>query len=86
MVPKLGPAEWQFTVDLSPFNKFTIPFQFPMPVIEHEVIKTAKSRVVAGVISPDGVFTPTRVLHGTTNVVLQIQYFQSTKLPPELRE
>lgn len=45
IVPKTGPVEWRFTVDLSPVNKFTIPYQYPMPVIEHELNKTSRSRV-----------------------------------------
>lgn len=47
IVPNLCPAERRFTADLSFVNKYTIPFQFPMPVIEHELTKTSKSGVFA---------------------------------------
>lgn len=106
LVPKPGPAEWRFTVDLTPVNKLTIPHSFPMPVIKHELLKTSGSCVYASVdfthsywqlplhessqecqsfITPDGVYTPTRVLHGTTNAVLHLLSFLSTKLPHDLR-
>lgn len=73
-----------------------------MPVIEPELAKKCKSRVLAGVdftdsywqflihttsrvcqsiISVDGAFTPTRLLYGTTNAVLHLQSFLSTKIP-----
>lgn len=31
VVPKAGPAQWSFKVELSPMNKYTIPYQFTMP-------------------------------------------------------
>lgn len=49
IVPERGPAEWPFTVDLCPVKKFPVPYQFPMPVIEHELAKTSSSIVFSGV-------------------------------------
>lgn len=37
-------------------------------------------------ITPDGVYTPTLVLHGTTNGVADIQESLERDIPPELRE
>lgn len=96
IVPKPGPAEWRFSVDLTPVCTFTVPFQFPIPVIHHEFTKTfrsryfegvdfthsywhllfhATSRVCQSIITPDVVYTPTRLLHGTTNAVLHLHTF-----------
>lgn len=47
IVPKPGPTAWRFTVDLRPVNRYTKPYQFPMPQIEHELTKTAGSRYYA---------------------------------------
>lgn len=107
IVPKPGPVDWRFTVNLSLLNKFAVLYQFPMPVVEHEFIKTAHlkkfagvgfphsywqlllavdSRVCQSVITPDGIFTPTRLLHGTTNAAIHLQLFLSTKVLLELLE
>lgn len=47
LVPKLGPAKFRFTVDLRPVNRFNIKHQFPMPIIEQELLKLADSTVYA---------------------------------------
>lgn len=107
LVPKAGPAEWRFTVDLRPVNRFTIRHQFIMPRIEEELTKTADSVVYASVdfthsywqlplhpasqecqsfVTPDNVFTPTRVPHGTTNAVLHLQSFLSTNVPAAVKK
>lgn len=107
IVPKAGPSQWRFTVDLRPVNRFTVPYQFPMPRVEIELTKTAGSRFYANFdfthgywqlplhpesqecqsfITPDNVYTPTRVLHGTTNAVLHLQSFLSMNLPDALKE
>lgn len=51
IVPKPDLAEWRFTVDISPVNKFTIPYQCPMPVIEHEIKKPLDSAFLLASIS-----------------------------------
>lgn len=107
LVPKPGPSEWRFTVDLRPVNQYTIRHQYPMPRIEEELTKTAGSSVYASVdfthsywqlplhkdsqecqsfVTPDNVFTPTRVPHGTTNAVLHLQSFLSTNAPAEVKQ
>eukprot|EP00171_Calliarthron_tuberculosum_P003723 IDg3723t1 len=43
------------------------------------------SRDCQSFITPDGVFTPTRVLHGTTNAVAHLQSSLSQEVPEELR-
>lgn len=96
LVPKPGPEEFRFTVDLRPVNHQTIPFIWPMPHPETAISDLAgdtcsacidlfhgywqmpldpKSQEFQSFITPDGVFTPTRVLHGQTNATF---YFQST--------
>lgn len=90
IVPKPGPEQFRFTVDLRPVNSQTEPHPWPMPDME-----TVSSQVTGDVcyasldlcqgfwqlpldeesqecqsfITPDGVFSPTRVLHGATNAV-----------------
>lgn len=107
LVPKSGPAEWRFTVDLRPINQYTIRHQLIMPNVEEELTKTAGSTVYASVdfthsywqlplhkdsqecqsfVTPDNVFTPTRVPHGTTNAVLHLQSFLSTKVPLDVKQ
>lgn len=44
IAPEPGPAEWRFTVDLRPVNRYTIRSQFSMPVLEHELPKLANSK------------------------------------------
>jgi len=34
---------------------------------------------------PDGIYTPTRVLHGTTNAVMYLQLTMAAHLPDDLR-
>lgn len=103
LVPNPGPARWRFTVDLRPVNRFTVRHQFPMPILEHELTKLAKSWFYANFdfvqsywqlllhpdsqasqsfITPDGVFSPTRVPHGTTNAVTHLQSVIPDPNPP----
>lgn len=107
IVPKPGPSQRRFTVDLNPVNHFTIPYQFPKPNVEHELTKTSGSKFCANFdftqgywqiplhpnsqecqpfITPDNVFTPTRILHGTTNAVLHLQSFLTMRLPASLKK
>ena len=44
-----------------------------------------KSQVLQSFITPDGIYSPTRVLHGTTNAVTHLQSSLAAVLPPELR-
>jgi hypothetical protein len=90
LVPKPGPAQFRFTVDLRSVNKQTIPCSWPMPHVESELSRLQSSKFFAtfdlshgywqlplapesqecqSFITPDGVYSPTRVLHGTTNAV-----------------
>lgn len=39
LVPKPFADRWRFTGDLRPVNQYTIPFQYPMPIIDHELQK-----------------------------------------------
>ena len=94
LVPKPGPAQFRFTVDLRPVNRQTIPCSWPMPHVESELSRLQSSKFFAtfdlshgywqlplapesqecqSFITPDGVYSPTRVLHGTTNAVTHIQ-------------
>lgn len=41
LVPKPGPEEWRFTVDLRPVNRCTFSLRFLMPYIEAESDKSA---------------------------------------------
>lgn len=49
IVPNSGMAMWRRTADRTPVNKLTVPYRFPMLVIEHELTKIADSRVFASV-------------------------------------
>jgi hypothetical protein len=94
LVPKDGPTQFRFTVDLRPVNKATISSSWPMPHLESELGRVAGSQFFAtfdlsngywqlelhensrdcqSFITPDGVYTPTRVLHGSSNDVAHIQ-------------
>lgn len=85
LVPKPGPAEWRFTVDLRPVNCQTHPQAFPLPLVEVELEKASgakhfsefdmihsywqlalhhASQECQSFITPDGIYTPKRVLHG----------------------
>jgi len=96
IVPKAGPEEFRFTVDLRPVNSQTIPHAWPMPDLESMTSQLTRDTCYATLdlcqgywqmalhensqecqsfITPDGVFSPTRVLHGATNAV---SYFQSS--------
>lgn len=44
IVPKPGPDEWRFAAELRPINRFTKKHQYPMPVIENELIKVYGSQ------------------------------------------
>ena len=106
LVPKAGSANFRFTVDLRPVNKYTLHYHYPMPNIEQQLNRLDGSRVFAtfdlshgywqfplhpesrecqSIITPDGVFTPTRVLHGTTNAVKYLQSTLAAILPSELQ-
>ena len=88
IVPKDGPEQFRFTVDLRPVNQVTEPFDWPMPELESVIAKLAGAKCFATIdlsqgfwqfpihvesqeyqsfITPDGVYTPTRVLHGRGN-------------------
>jgi hypothetical protein len=90
LVPKEGPSQFRFTVDLRPFNKATIPSSWPIPHLESELGRVAGSHFFStfdlsngywqlelhedspdcqSFITPDGVYKPTRVLHGSSNAV-----------------
>lgn len=107
LVPKPGPAKFRFAVDLRPVTRFTIEHQFPMPIIEQELLKPSGYTVYAtfdlshgywqlpleersqssqSFITPDGIFSLTRVLLGSTNAVLYLQSTLGTKLPPDLSQ
>jgi hypothetical protein len=94
LVPKPGPAQFRFTVDLRPVNNQTVLCSWPMPHVESELARlrgatcfasfdlshgywqlplASESQECQSFITPDGVFTPTRVLHGTTNAVAHMQ-------------
>jgi Reverse transcriptase (RNA-dependent DNA polymerase) len=94
LVPKPGPAQFRFTVDLRPVNKQTVPYSWTMPHVESELARlrgatcfasfdlshgywqlplATESQEFQSFVTPDGVFTPTRVLHGTTNAVTHMQ-------------
>ena len=96
IVPKPGPEQFRFTVDLRPVNEQTVVYSWPMPHVEAAVTQLAHDTCYASIdlchgywqmplaasaqecqsfITPDGVFTPNRVLHGQSNAVF---YFQST--------
>lgn len=47
IVPNPGPAKWTFTVDLNPVNHFAIPYQYAMPRVEHDLMKTYGSKFYA---------------------------------------
>lgn len=49
LVPKPGPEEWHFTVDLRPVKRFTILHAFMMIQVEDELTKTSGSTVYASV-------------------------------------
>lgn len=94
LVPKAGSSPFRFIVDLRLVNKYTVQHSHPMPNIECELGKLAKSKYFASFdlshgywqlpldegsqecqsfVTPDGVYSPTRVLHGTTNAVRYLQ-------------
>ena len=104
-VPKPGPSNFLFTVDLRPVNKFTIKHAYPMPNLEQELHKLSGSKCYANFdlsqaywqlslhensqecqsfITPDGVYSPTRVLHGTANAVAHLQSALAAIFLPEL--
>lgn len=51
-----------------------------------QILLATDSRIFQSIITPDGIFSPIRVLHGTTNACLHLQAFLIMKLPPELLE
>lgn len=94
LVPKEGPEQFRFTVDLRPVNRQTIPFAWPMPNLESATTQLSEDTCFALIdlchcywqfpveytsqecqsfITPDGVFTPTRVLHGQSNATAYVQ-------------
>jgi Reverse transcriptase (RNA-dependent DNA polymerase) len=103
LVPKPGPAQFRFTVDLRPVNRQTVPCSWPMPHVESELARlcnshyfatfdlshgywqlplAAQSQECQSFITPDGVYSPTRVLHGTTNAVAHMQSVLQEVLAP----
>lgn len=60
------------TVHLAEFDFSHSYWQLPL----HKVLQAWQS-----FITPDGVYTPARVLHGTTNFVLYLQSTNGSKLP-----
>ena len=94
IVPKAGPEEFRFTIDLRPVNFRTVPHVWPVPDLEFAVGQLAEdvcytsldlchgywqlqlhqdSQQCQSFIAPDGVFSPTRVMHGQTNAVSYLQ-------------
>lgn len=93
-VPKPGPEQFRFTVDLRPANLQTVPHIWSMPDLEQAIDDLANDisyvsldlcggywqpplhpepHKCQSIISPDVVFTPTRVMHGQSNVVSYLQ-------------
>jgi len=68
---KLGSSKWYATFDLSHGY-----WQFGLH---------PDSQECQSFVTPDGIFTPTRVLHGTTNAVTYLQSTLAEIIPPELR-
>lgn len=106
LVAKPGPAQFRFTVDLRPVNRFTVKQQYPMPNIEQELGRMAGSRFFATMdlshcywqleldldsqssqsfITPEGIFSPTRVLHGAPNAVTHLQSALAEVIPRNLK-
>jgi hypothetical protein len=94
LVPKSGPSQFRFTVDLRPVNKQTVPQACQMPHIESELSKVQGAKCFAtfdiscgywqmkldesskecqSFITPNGIYTPTRVVHGTRKAVSHMQ-------------
>ena len=107
LVHKPGPAEWRFTVDLRPVNKYTYVLHFPMPLIEAELDKASGAKFFCEVdlihgywqlllhkesqecqsfVTPDGIFTPTRVLHGNANANSHLHAGFMSQMPSDLKE
>lgn len=107
LVRKPGPANFRFTVDLRPINKFTVKQQYPMPNLENELTKLNKASCFAkfdlslgywqiplerssqesqSFVIPDGIFTPKRVLHCTTNAVTNLQSWFQEIIQPSLKK
>lgn len=87
-MPKPGPVQWRFTVDLRPKNRYTVPQIFTLPIIEHELSKASGAKIFANFelshvywqlllhkdsqcsqsfITRDGIYEPSRTLHGNIN-------------------
>lgn len=45
LVAKPGPAEWRFTVDLGPVNRYKYALHFPLPLIEADLDKDAGAKM-----------------------------------------
>lgn len=94
IVPKAGPDQFRFTVDLRVVNASTVPRKWPTPNLADVMQNFAGSdrfgifdaihgywqleleegsRDCQSIITPFGVYTPTRVLHGTTNATVHMQ-------------
>jgi Reverse transcriptase (RNA-dependent DNA polymerase) len=94
LVPKEGPGNFRFTVDLRPVNRVTVAISWQMPHLESDLGRVSgsqyfstfdlssgywqldlheDSRDYQSFITPDGLFTPTRVLHGASNAVAHMQ-------------
>ena len=89
IVPKSGPEQFRFTVDLRSVNSQTVTFPWPMAHFKTVVSEITGDTTFATIdlfhgywqipldessqecqifITPDGVFTPTSLLQGQTNV------------------
>eukprot|EP00171_Calliarthron_tuberculosum_P022675 IDg22675t1 len=77
LVPKPGPAAFRFTVDLRPVNKYTVKQAITAPPIEIELHKLANSY---------GVYTPTRVMHGTANATAHMHSALQAAIPEDLHK
>lgn len=107
LVPKNGPDEWRFTVDLRPVNSQTFAQAFPMPVLEMELTKASgcshfaefdmthgywqlllhpSSQESQSFITPDGIYTPRRVLHGNLNANSHLHSGFMLHMTPELKQ
>ena len=88
IVPKPGPDQYRFTLDLRPVNAQTVPTVWPMPNVDATLLALAQEKCFADLdfshcfwqlpehehsqeilsfVSPDGVFSPTRVPQGQIN-------------------
>lgn len=107
LVPKPGPAEWRFTVDLRHVNKSTYALNFPLLFIDAELDKAAGAQMFCefdmtqgywqlllhkdsqesqSFVTPEGIYTLTRVLHGNLNTNSHLHAGLMCTMPPDLKE